>query len=53
MEQTEFWAIGLAFFCAFLAALGQFLFKLGSENIGINILYLVNLIQKQIKNSLD
>ena len=37
MGQTETWAIGLAFFCAVLAALGQLLFKLGSANIALSL----------------
>ena len=37
MGQTETWAIGLAFFCAVLAALGQLLFKLGSVNVALSL----------------
>jgi len=35
---AKFWAIGLVVFCAFLASLGQLLFKLGSESISTNLL---------------
>ena len=37
MQGTEAWAIGLAFFCAILAALGQLLFKLGSSEVSANV----------------
>jgi len=32
------WTIGLVLFCAFLGALGQLLFKLGSASVSVNIL---------------
>lgn len=35
---VKLWAIGLVVFCAFLASLGQLLFKLGSESISTNLL---------------
>lgn len=37
MQHTELWAIGLAFFCATLAAVGQLLFKLGSRRVSFSI----------------
>ena len=37
------WAVGLVLFCAFLGALGQVLFKLGSASVSLDILsWLIN-----------
>lgn len=35
---TQSWTIGLVFFCAFLGAMGQLLFKLGSASVSFNLL---------------
>jgi len=35
---TQSWTIGLVFFCAFLGAIGQLLFKLGSTSVSFNLL---------------
>jgi len=34
---TQSWTIGLVFFCAFLGAIGQLLFKLGSTSVSFNL----------------
>lgn len=35
---TQWWVVGLVIFCAFLGAIGQLLFKLGSISVSFNLM---------------